>query len=269
MFYMKNSSFDISNGSSPAVVRAARVLQTVASSQGTPGISEIGRRAGLSKSTVHALVGALLQEGLLARVDGKGYRLGPTLIELGSRARNHHVLDVANGELQRLSLPNDETVFFGCRSADRVQVLARRESPRLLTLSAPLGSHLPLLAGALGKAYLAGLRPESAARFLEDQSLPRYTDRSVVEPDIYLAQVREAAERGFALDRGEYLAGVLAAASSFTWLGGTYFVWAVGIDANVSVTQLEQLGVAVRDAARKIQEGLDGPGHQEPPGSVP
>jgi DNA-binding IclR family transcriptional regulator len=88
------------------VTKSVRVLVAVAASRGSVGISEIARRAGPSKSTVHTLVSALAQEGLLARAEeGKGYLRGPLLVELGGRARDQYLLGVANLALQYLWAP--------------------------------------------------------------------------------------------------------------------------------------------------------------------
>ena len=242
----------------PALGKAVKILEVVSKSPEPMGTSDIARSVRLSKSTVHGLITTLLHERLLATVDGrKGYTLGPRLVELGIRARDQRLLDIAESELQSLVLRTGETGLFGRLNGNRVLILARRESSRLLNLSAPVGSSVPVMAGALGKAYLGAMTPSAARDYLERTVLPAYTDRSITGIGAYLDQVQQARDRGYATDRGEYLPGISAVASAFHWLGGTYFAWIVGIASTYNSVELDQVGAAVRDAAHDILDLLE------------
>lgn len=252
MFNMGNDEFQSSNGrersSAPAVAKAARILDAVASASRAPGVSEISRRTGLSKSTVHGLVGALVDEGLLIAGESRGYVLGPRLVQLGARARDGRLYDAAHLELQALTSSHDATALFGRVDADRVLILAAHQKPGLLNLSVRAGSSVPVLAGALGKAYLGSMTPDRAVAYLAGRPLPRYTERSITNPHDYLEQVSAVRARGYAIERGEYLPGIAAAACAVTWLGATYLVWAIGIDAIYADAHLDELGRAVKDS---------------------
>lgn len=234
-----------------------RVLEIVAQQEQPLGVSEIGRRTGLSKSTVHALLGSLVAEGLLEpRTQDTGFRLGHRLIHLSRGARDSAVVEGARGVLRDLSRQSGEMAFVGRLAGESVVILQRAEIPRSLSLSAPLGAHVPVLAGALGKAYLGMLGPETARAYLDGARLPRFTDRSVITPERYLSDARLAASRGYALDSGEYLPGVGAATACFAWEDAIYFVWAVRIES-ASRTDLDTLGLLVYDYARQLKRGLD------------
>lgn len=261
MFSMRNTAFAISNGTearapAPAVGRAIQVLDVVAQAAVPPGVSEISRQTGLSKSSTHALLSALTDERMLEVVDG-GYRLGTRLVALGTRARDQRVHNAAQVELQRLAAETGETVFFGRVEGERVHVLARAESTRSLSLSAPVGSTVPVLAGALGRAYLSSLGEGAAQAFLASHPPHRDTERSIVDIDAYIREVRATARRGFAVEREEYLLGVAAAAAALTWSGTSYLVWAVGIDATFDDGALEGLGHSVRVAAERVAGRLN------------
>jgi len=271
MFIMENSVSEVSNTgiarpAVPAVAKAVRILDAVSKYPEAMGISDIARSLGLSKSTVHGIVGTLVAEGFLASVNGgKLYSLGPRLLELGTRARDQRLLDVAEAELQHLVERSGQTALFGRRHGNGVVILSRRESLRSLNLSAPIGLHIPLMAGSLGKAYLASTPPSLASVFLERNVLPRFTGRSITDVSVYMRHVQQAREAGYALDRGEYLPGICAVASAFPWLDGSYFVWTVGIDANYDNAELCQIGTVVGDAAAEILDSLEQ--HVAPTGS--
>jgi IclR family acetate operon transcriptional repressor len=245
----------------PAITKAARLLEVVGHASRPLGVSELARRCDMSKSTAHGIVIALMGEDFLQEVDGnKAYVLGPRLVELGTRAAERQLLTMAFAELERLATASGETVLFGRLRAGRVEILACREGGHALHLSAPVGSTVAALAGALGKAHLAILGDDEARKLLAAQPLPSYTERSVTDVEAYLRQVREARRRGYATERGEYLPGVVAAASAFTWLGTAYVLWTVGFEASRTEAELKHLGEECAAAARRMAEALTSQG---------
>lgn len=259
MFHMANRAFDTENQlrtGAPAVGKAFRVLEAVAAQDEPLGVSEIGRRTGLSKSTVHGLLASLLQEGLLeSGAAARGYRLGRRLIGLSQRAKDSAVIETARPAVKALAQSADETVFFGRLVEDTVVVLEREASSRPLALSAPSGSRIPVLAGALGKTYLGEIGPDSARAYVARLDGSRPGGGTVVSPERLLSDARQAASRGYALDRGEYLSGVAAAACCFNWEGAYYFLWIVRIDGSAG-PDLDTLGPLVADAAQAVQRSL-------------
>jgi DNA-binding IclR family transcriptional regulator len=259
MFHMANPSFTSENerrAQAPAVGKAVRVLETIAAQDQPLGVSEIGRRTGLSKSTVHALLASLVQEGLLeGGVDERGYRLGYRLIALAQRARDSAVVERGRASLTALAQRSGETAFLGRLDGETVQVLDREEGGRSLKLSAPIGSAIPVLAGALGKAYLGEIGPERARSYLVHRELPRFTDASIVSRERLLSDARHSAGRGYALDSGEYLSGVAAAACCFSFKGSVYFLWVVRIE-RADGADLDRLGLLTQEAARSLEREL-------------
>jgi len=61
---------------------------------------------------------------------------------------------------------------------------------------------------AVGKAILAHL-PESEVRdLLHRTGMPKHTENTITTPDAFTAQLRQAAEQGYATDEGEQELGV-------------------------------------------------------------
>jgi DNA-binding IclR family transcriptional regulator len=263
MFSMENKSFSQVNGtrdpsSSPAVSKAVRILEYV-SARRTAGISEIARETGLGKSTVHGLVTALASEGLLTVTgSGRGFALGPRMIEFGRVARDQVLMDTCEAVVADLSRETGETAFLGRVEGERVRILVRCESDRSLSLSAPVGSTIPVLAGALGKAYLATMDAGRAQGFLQARTLLRHTEQSITSRHAYGRDADRARRDGFAEERGEYLPGIAAAAAAFDWAGDTYIVWIVGIDSVLGSAGLASSGERVRSAVEEITSQLSG-----------
>src|SRR6056297_1045875 len=94
------------------VHRAAVVLDAFGAKRAVMGLSELSRRSGLPKPTVHRLAGQLVEVGFLER-QGTSYRLGVRLFELGLRVPRSRVLrDAALPFLEDLYVTSRETVHL-------------------------------------------------------------------------------------------------------------------------------------------------------------
>src|SRR5207237_5452558 len=96
-----------------AVVRAITVLKALGRSTSAYGVTELGTATGLSKATVFRLLGALENEGMVARDASSGtYRLGPQVISLGASALpTTDLRSLAHDELLRLAAASGETAI--------------------------------------------------------------------------------------------------------------------------------------------------------------
>jgi len=111
---------------SPPTERVVTILDFLA---GHPdqrfGVSELARRAGLSKPTCLGIVTALTDAGYLVRdAADKTYRLGPSLITLGHKAQESmRVSPAAREELRRLSARFGVTAALSGVIDDRITLL--------------------------------------------------------------------------------------------------------------------------------------------------
>lgn len=196
---------------SPAVTMAAAILDVLASASPVAlGPSELGRRLGAAKSSVANVCGALAEAGLLHK-EGTSYVLGHRLAELGAT-----YLDGIN-----------EVKAFNAVCAERMP--ARRETVQLATLGPgldvahvarwdgtfriqlvlDLGQHLPASCTATGKALLAALPPEELDRRIGPGPLPQPTAHSLADPEALRADLDVIRNRGWAVDDGELIDGLL------------------------------------------------------------
>ncbi len=184
-----------------SVERAVAIIQILSDAGSGLGVSEIGRRLDLSKSTVHRLLSVLVRQGLVqvnaeTHAYGLGYRLLQYAavwldrIDLRTRALPH---------LRRLREKCQETVSLNLLVHRQRVAIERLDSSHEMRFVVDLGKPLPLTIGATGKAILAflpaeeirrqlkGLRPAQAARLRQDL------------PEIW--------RRGFAISHGERISG--------------------------------------------------------------
>lgn len=187
-----------------AVRRAIAVLK--AFSEGAPemGVTEIGRKIGLHKSTVYRLLSAFEGEGLIARNSENGrYRLGPELIVLGEQVlRQTDVHRVALPFLRELADRTGETVDLEILSGGNVVTIEEIAGKHLVSAGGAIGMPWAAHATSTGKVLLANQPPEKQRQVLA-RVLKRYTPRTIVDPKTLAREIAKARAQGYAVSRGE------------------------------------------------------------------
>ena len=150
-----------------AVLRAVRLLKAFGPAQGELALGDLVRLVGLNKTTTYRLLTALEAEGLVQRgPGGEGYRLGPELLALGSRALGASDLRHAGrGELSALASATRETASL--------EVLVGAHA---LILDEAMGSHLVGTTPSVGTrwpAHAASSRPHRTQREVTLLPAPR------------------------------------------------------------------------------------------------
>lgn len=254
------SSDGVAGAKVPAVLKAFKLLEIVSQSEKPLGVSELARRLDLGKSTVHGLVTTLESLGVLQATDGsRRYVLGPRLSALSLRSGMSPDLRAsARPALERLASTTEQTSFLGVPADSHVTILDIVHGRPTLSISAPVGSSVPLLAGAVGKALLASWDPERRRQFLHDTSLPAFTPASLTTPEAYESAVAETAARGAAIDVDEYIEGVRAAAAPIVGSGSKLvaILWVAGFSRHIDAAQLELIAGAVAAEAAEISQRL-------------
>lgn len=222
----------------PAVHRAFSLLRMLADSDGPLKLSEISAQLNCSKSTTHGLVHALVREKALRKTDsGSGYYIGPALAELAFSDWNYfRINQAARPIINGLRDATEATVFLGAELGNRVLIMLTAESREALKISARPGTHIPLLAGAVGKAFMACRDQERVRQLLAEQGLPQYTGHSITHIETYLSEIANVRQQGYAVDDEEYIKGVRALAVALqNQRGPSMAVWVVGMAAGMAL----------------------------------
>jgi DNA-binding IclR family transcriptional regulator len=245
--------------SAPSVKKAIKILQTIADSSGGLGVSELAKRLGMGKSTVHGITSGLEELGVLVRDPiHKKFDLGYTLLELSRKAYTRIQLrDAARIPMGRLLEKVGETVFLGIMNGDHVTILDVAESHHEMKLTSPPGARLPLLVAATGKVFLAGLDEERAKEIVHRMGLVKYTAKSVVDPKKFLKGVEEAKKKGYAIDDEEYILGVRAIAATIqTYSFPPAAIWLAGFASALSDEKMEKMISEIRKTAQEISQWM-------------
>ncbi len=123
------------------------------------GLTDLSRRAGLDKATVHRILNCLEHQRLVER-DTKEHRYfpGPMLVDLGlSVSSVHPLLDEGRAAVQRLAQRTRGVVFMYLRSGDDFVVASRVEHNTNRGMLNEVGFRRPLVMSAGGVAMLLAL----------------------------------------------------------------------------------------------------------------
>ena len=249
----------------PSVKKAFAILSAISSSKDGMGVSDLAKKLQMAKSTVHGMTSALEELGAVMRDPlTKKYKLGFTLLEIGRSAYSQIDLQTsARPVTEELMEKTQTSVFLGILNWDQVTILDIVEARGDLNITAPVGSTIPLFAGAAGKVFLASMPDEQAEKIVQSKGLPQFTDNSIVDPQMYFNELRQVKEKGYAVDDEEYIMGVRAVASPLIGLGQLRSaIWAVGFKASLDEKKMRVLTrethLAAQAISRRIQEQLKG-----------
>jgi len=194
-----------------AVLRAVRLLKAFSPERPERGLAELTQAVGLNKTTAYRLLSALESEGLVERAPGgEGYRLGPELLALGSRALRAGELRAASrAELLALAHETRETATLEVRIERDVLILDEAVGPHVLGSAPSVGTRWPAHATSTGKVLLAHLSDAQLSEWLKGP-LAAPTPRAIVDPAALRRELARVRERGVAVSLEELEPGFVA-----------------------------------------------------------
>jgi DNA-binding IclR family transcriptional regulator len=136
--------------------------------------------------------------------------------------------------------------------------MATAEAAKPLKISSPPRTSIPLLAGAVGKVFLAQQPEDQVIKIISEHGLARFTKRSIVRKADYLAELDTVRRQGYALDNEEYLPGVKAVAVALgNQRGLPLAIWVVGFADSMGEDAAAEIAEETRRAAAQLCEVLD------------
>ena len=218
-------------------------------------LSELARRSGVPKASVHRLAGELVEWGLLERAEpGGGYRLGLLLFEMGQRVSRQRVLrDAALPHMEALLAATGETVHLAIADGTDVLYVEKLPGPRPVDEPSHVAGRLPLHATATGKVLLA-FGPQRVVTDLLRIGLPRITPRTTTSPGLLTAQLARVREERLAVEVEETRLGHGSLAVPVS--DGGAVVAALAVTAPTARGPLRRHAPALRAAALGASRGL-------------
>lgn len=203
-------------GNMLSLERAIALLNVVTQSEAGLRLKEAAQGVGLSTSTAHRILSALVEHRMLRVMDVDGSRVyipGSALYRLGLAAARHYSLaDLARPSMRRLAEHTQDTVFLSVRDRNEAVCLERvvGDYP-IKTLTLSVGDRRPLGVGAGSLALLAAL-PEAERSAIIHGDRSREDRYPEFTPEVLTKWVSAASRLGYAHNPERVIPGMSAVA---------------------------------------------------------
>lgn len=239
-----------------AAVRTLRILEAFAENARPLSLSAIADRLRLPVSSCHALLSTLKAEGYLYGLSDRRFYPTRKLMLLAEEISRHDpLLEVLTPIMETLRDETGETVMLASRQNEVMNYLAVIESRRPIRYVNDIGLTRALHATALGRALLAGIEDRHLPRLLKKLDLSPMTTATITAPDALMAEIGKGRARGYHLEHGEQVSGVMGLAMAISMSGETLALGLVGpeyrmaevLDSHVlvlkaAISQIAELG---------------------------
>jgi len=198
----------ISHPESPNSVmgKVALILQAFTINDDELTVSELARRSGVPKASVHRLAQELLELEFLER-SGACYRLGIRLFEIGARVpRTRALRESLLPFMHALHAATKQTIHLTVLQGNEIVFIERVNAYGQAPSRSKLGGHVPLHCSATGKVFLA-FGPAQLFESTVQGGLTRLTPNSAVSPARLRVQIDHVRADGFAVECEEVMQG--------------------------------------------------------------
>lgn len=189
--------------------RALNVLEELSTSHASLGVTQIAKRLGLGKSTVHRILQTLCWHGYVTR-EQENYRLGLRILDLANTLLNDlDIRKTAEAILQNTAtLLGEATHLVLLDEGEVVYIDTKESSHKTINMSSKVGRRAPVHVTAAGKAMLAFLQEAEARQILIEKGLSKMTERSITDLEALMTQLREIRSTRIAYDFEENEIGI-------------------------------------------------------------
>ena len=248
----------MATGEAKILAKGLNLLEELAQSAEGMTAVKLADSIGIHKTSVYRYLNTLLQAGYI-QTNGDGrYHLGNKILELSSQLlRRMPLRETAHPFLVKLSVETQKTVHLCVLDGHDVVYIDKVESQRTLPILSRIGSRAPAYCTGVGKALLSSLPTDQVVSLLQGISLEKRTATTITDPMKLLEELKQTAERGYAIDNGEHEEGIKCFAAPIKGYGGD-IVGAVSLtglkrefDDPSSVKELEnEIKKATNDISR-------------------
>lgn len=242
----------------PNLQNACKVLKLLQTKTDGLSITAIAEKLDLPRTSVLRIITTLHEENFLLKEE-KRYRLGPSLIPLGTAALDSVDLrKTAQPILRELAKATEETSHLAIESDRNCLLLEVCQSPNPIRIGAPAGTLTDMHCSGTGKIFIAYNHLHELESFLDSLDLKQRTSKTLTTVPQFREESSIIKEQGFAMDDEEYIQGVRCLAAPVKNNKGE-IIAAIGITATTSRftrRKIPMVAVKVIQAADKLSAML-------------
>ncbi|WP_324761040.1 IclR family transcriptional regulator [Haloarcula sp. GH36] len=163
-------------------------------------VTELTEEFDLSKSSLHNYLNTLAKDEYVVK-DGKSYRVGLKLLDLGGHARHKQRLyEIAKSEITSLAEETGELTNLLVEEHGKGIYLHRAHGADAVKTDSYIGQEVYLHNTGLGNAILAHLPRERVNEILDRHGMPASTENTITNRTELFENLDQVRENGYALD---------------------------------------------------------------------
>ena len=188
--------------------RAFDILEALSAASVPMTLSEVANATGLSKSTAHRILGALLDRSYVYKTDAGSYSIGYKLVEIaGTHIDNLELITEAEPFLSKITRELDLTAHLGILDGADVVYLEKLDGHPNSQLYTQIGHRSPGFCSSIGKCLMAGMSSEELGDVLDKCDFRKYTRNTITDRREYIDHLKQVRRQGWAIDDEEYEEG--------------------------------------------------------------
>lgn len=190
------------------IERVFDILEQLSAASAPMGVSDIARATGMSKSTVHRILGTMCSRSYASHSENGTYSLGYKVMEIASTHINIlELVTEAKPFLSKIARDLDLTAHLGILDGSDVVYIEKMDGHLNAQLYTQIGHHSPAFCSSIGKCLLSGLSREELDEVLDSCDFRRYTPNTITDRGALIAHLRQVRTQGWAMDDEEYELG--------------------------------------------------------------
>lgn len=244
----------------PNLKRALDVFELLAKNTEGLTLTEISSATKYSKNSIFRIVCTLQDCGyVLKDADGRKIMMSRKLAALGYAGFGE--LNIVEKSMDIIRAMRDEfgeSAMVGTLLQEDCVLLEQAPGRHPFKFLGEIGMRIPSLASAPGKAIFAFLPKDEFETRISKQKFVVYNENTIPNKSEFSKAMEEVRKLGYAIDRGEEIAGVhCIGAPVFNAHGYPIAsVWITGPRERLPVDKFDEVGKAIRKYADTISERL-------------
>ncbi len=238
--------------------RVLLILEALTDATDGLTLTELQQRLQIPKSSAYGLLTTMAQRGFLVQNPAtRRFQVGIRLWQAGrSYLSAASIEKVALPHMEALRDQLNETVELAILDGTDNVYIAKVDPDQQLRLASHVGARLPAYATGIGKALLSQLSDAEIRERFDGVEFVRWTSTTLPDLDALLEECARTRERGFAVDHGEYTAGVYCIAHPLRQ-SSDHVMAALSVsipEVRKSDELIEQSTKGLKNAARQISQ---------------
>ena len=245
-----------------SIEKSIQILNYLSNAERNVGITELSSKLSFPKSTVHRMLKSLLSYSLVDQErDTSKYRLGLRIIEYSNSFYNSFDFrQIAKPFLKKICLETGLTTFltawYNGRSICIDSIAPSRNANTHLFVE--IGKEMPFHSAASAKILLAYQPSEDIKRIINENTLPKYTSRTIVNPKKLEGHLSKIRESGFSICDEELEEGIKAISVPVKNINKEVIasITITGLSKRISNGNVKKITKVLLDAVQELSEML-------------